>query len=111
MIDSRLLALCLGNVVVGTGTMVVPGTLPALTRGLQIDLPAGGRLVAAFAATVCVMTPLLAAWLSRIDRRVLLSGSLVVFAAGHVASALASSYETMLVTRVASALVTGLFTS
>ena len=111
MIDSRLLALCLGNVVVGTGTMVVPGTLPALTRGLQIDLPAGGRLVAAFAATVCVMTPLLAAWLSRVDRRVLLSGSLVVFAAGHVASALASSYETMLVTRVASALVTGLFTS
>lgn len=111
MIDPRLLALCLGNVVVGTGTMVVPGTLPALTRGLQIDLPAGGRLIAAFAATVCVMTPLLAAWLSRMDRRVLLTAALLVFAAGHAASALATSYESMLATRVASALVAGLFTS
>ncbi|MBL8533715.1 MAG: MFS transporter [Betaproteobacteria bacterium] len=109
--NNRLLALCLGNVVIGTGTMVVQGMLPVLASGLDIGLHSAGRLIAAFAFTVCVFTPLLAAWLSRLDRRWLLSGALALFAVGHLASALATSYGWMLITRVVSALSAGLFTS
>ncbi len=109
--DNRLVALCVGNAIIGTGTMLVPGMLPVLTAGLHVDLPAGGRLIAAFGLTVCVLTPVLAGWLSRIDRRVLLSVLLLLFCAGHAVAALADSYGVVLATRVACAISAGLFTS
>lgn len=107
----RLVALCFGNFAIGTGTMVVPGMLPVLADGLGVDIPAAGRLIAAFAVTLCVLTPLLAAWLSRVDRRALLAVLLLIYAAGHAWSASASSYTEVLLSRVASAVSAGLFTS
>src|SRR5258706_13797265 len=66
---ASLLALCFGNFVIGTGTLIVPGMLPQLADGLGVSLPIAGLLVTAFAAAVCVSAPLLAAATSRLDRR------------------------------------------
>lgn len=109
--DRRLIALCAGNAVIGTGTMVVPGMLPDLTRGLGVDLQAGGRLIAAFGLTVCLLTPVLAGWFSRIDRRHLLTALLLLFLAGHAIAGLVDDYAGVMATRIAVAISAGLFTS
>src|SRR5258706_4794028 len=66
---ASLLALCFGNFVIGTGTLIVPGMLPQLADGLGVSLPIAGLLVTPFAAAVFVSAPLLAAATSRLDRR------------------------------------------
>lgn len=106
-----LIALCFGNFAIGTGTMVVPGTLPVLADGLAVSVPTAGRLIAAFALTLAVLTPLLAGWLSRVDRRQLLAALLLLYVAGHAWSAVAGSYTEVLLSRVACAVSAGLFTS
>lgn len=106
-----LLALCFGNFVIGTGTLIVPGMLPQLAEGLGVSLAYAGLLVTAFAATVCVGAPVLATATGRFDRRVLLTATLVLYVAGHVAAALVSSYGAMLAVRIASSAGAALFTA
>ena len=49
--DLRLLVLCFGNFIIGTGTLIVPGMLPALARGLGVNVPVAAQLITAFAFT------------------------------------------------------------
>lgn len=109
--DRRLLALCFGNFVIGTGTLVVPGSLSAIAEGLGVTVPDAGRLIVAFAVTVCVLSPLLAGITSRFERRGLLCAMLVLFAVGHAIAYVAESYSLVLASRVVSAIAAGLFTS
>lgn len=108
---ASLLALCFGNFMIGTGTLIVPGMLPQLAAGLGVSLPLAGMLVTAFAATVCVGAPLLATATGRFDRRVLLTATLALYVAGHLAAALVSSYGAMLAVRIASSAGAALFTA
>jgi predicted MFS family arabinose efflux permease len=108
---ASLLALCLGNFVIGTGTLIVPGMLPQLAEGLGVSLSHAGLLVTAFAATVCVGAPLLASATGRFDRRSLLAATLVLYLAGHLAAAAVSSYAAMLAVRVVTSAGAALFTA
>ena len=108
---ASLLALCFGNFIIGTGTLIVPGMLPQLAEGLGVSLPAAGQLVTAFAAATCVGAPLLAGATSRVDRRVLLIAMQLVFVAGHLAAALISSFWPMLVVRVLTSVGAALYTA
>ena len=108
---ASLLALCFGNFIIGTGTLVVPGMLPALAQDLQVGLPVAGQLVSAFAFTVCISAPLLAGATSRFDRRKLLFSMQLLYVAGHVAAALVSSFAPMLVARVITSFGAALFTA
>lgn len=109
--DRRLLALCFGNFVIGTGTLIVPGMLATLAEGLEVSIPVAGRLIAAFALTVAVGAPLLAAATSRFDRRKLLFAMQLLFVAGHLAAAFAPGYWVVLIARVGSASSAALFTA
>lgn len=109
--DRRLLVLCFGNFVIGTGTLIVPGMLSVLADGLGVGIPMAGRLIAAFALTVAIGAPLLAGATSRIDRRKLLVAMQVLFVAGHLLAAFAPDYLVVLIARVASASSAALFTS
>ena len=109
--DSRLLVLCFGNFIVGTGTLIVPGMLPALAHGLGVTVPVAAQLITAFAFTVCVTAPPLAALTARFDRRALLIGVQLLFAGGHLACAFASSLNELLVLRVLSSFGAALFTA
>ena len=95
VMPASLVALCFGNFVIGTGTLIVPGMLPALAEGLGVSLPVAGQLVSAFAFTVCLSAPLLAGATSRYDRRKLLVAMQLVFVAGHLAAALLSAFAPM----------------
>ena len=74
---SQLLALCFGNFIIGTGTMIVPGMLPALAEGLNVSLPVAGQLVTVFAVSIGITAPILSGATSRFDRRLLLGASSV----------------------------------
>ena len=108
---ARLVALCFGNFVIGTGTLIVPGMLPALAQGLGVTLPEAGHLISAFAFTICIGAPLLAGATSRVDRRVLLASMQLLFCAGHAAAALAPSYLPLLAIRVVTSVGAALFTA
>ena len=55
--NPRLLVLCFGNFIIGTGTLIVPGMLPALARGLDVTIPVAAQLITAFAFPVCITAP------------------------------------------------------
>jgi predicted MFS family arabinose efflux permease len=109
--NPRLLVLCFGNFIIGTGTLIVPGMLPALAHGLGVNVPVAAQLITAFAFTVCVTAPPLAALTARFDRRALLASVQLLFAAGHFASAFASSLHELLLLRVLSSVGAALFTA
>ena len=109
--NPRLLVLCFGNFIIGTGTLIVPGMLPSLAHGLGVTVPVAAQLITAFAFTVCITAPPLAALTARFDRRALLVTVQLLFAAGHFASAFASSLHELLVLRVLSSVGAALFTA
>jgi DHA1 family inner membrane transport protein len=82
-------SLLAGNFVIGCGVMVVGGTLNDLTHDLHISVTRGGQLIALAALFMGVGAPLLAALVSRWDRRRLLSLAMLWYALGHALCALA----------------------
>ena len=105
----RLIALCFGNFMIATGTFIVPGMLPALAEGLNVSMPVAGQLVTVFAVTIGVTAPVLSGLTSRHDRRLLLVGTMLLFFAGHLASALISTHALMMVVRAVTSISAGLY--
>jgi predicted MFS family arabinose efflux permease len=105
----QLLALCFGNFIIGTGTMIVPGMLPALAEGLNVSLPVAGQLVTVFAVSIGITAPILSGATSRYDRRLLLVGIMLLYFVGHLVSALISSHTVMMVVRAITAISAGLY--
>jgi predicted MFS family arabinose efflux permease len=104
-------SLTLGNFAIGAGAMVMPGMLLEMSRDLQVSPAAVGLLISAFAMAVCIGGPFLSGWTSRIERRTLLTASLILYAVTHLAAALAPGYQSLLVIRVLTAIGAGLFTA
>lgn len=103
-------ALMLGNLVTGCSVLAPAGMLPELSAGLGISIHAAGLLITFGAITLCIGSPLTAWLTSRIERRVLLSTTLAVLAAGNLASAFASDYTSLLVIRLVMLAVGALYT-
>ncbi len=109
--QSRLWALTLGNFAIGTGVMIVPGMLNELSTDLHTSPAAIGMLISAFALTICISGPFLASWTSAIERRTLLTGALLLYAATHLIAACAPGYNTLLAARMVTAIGAALFTA
>ncbi|KRB94208.1 MFS transporter [Noviherbaspirillum sp. Root189] len=107
----RLWSLTLGNFAIGTGVMVVPGMLNELAADLAISHAMVGMLISGFAMMICVGGPFLASWTTAIDRRKLLTASLVLYAVMHGVAALAPDYTSLLVIRIVTAIGAALFTA
>jgi predicted MFS family arabinose efflux permease len=103
-------ALMFGNFCIGCGVMVVAGSLNDLTRSLQVSVAAAGQLITVAAALIAVGAPLLAGLLARIDRRRLLAGALLWYAAGHLAGALMPAYAWLLPVRALGVVAAAVFT-
>jgi hypothetical protein len=102
--------LALGNFVVGLSILLPTGMLAELSLGLGVPIGTVGLLISAGAGVVCVSPPLVAWITSRIDRRTLLSSILLWLALGHVASAFAPNYASLLAIRLAMLAFAGAFT-
>ncbi|HRO30258.1 MFS transporter [Citricoccus sp.] len=106
-----ILALALGGFAIGTTEFAIMGLLPQAVADLEVDLPAGGILISAYALGVVVGAPLLAAGLARVDRKVSALSLMAMFVIGHAASLLAPDFATMLVARFISGLPHGAYFS
>ncbi|HXM30800.1 MAG TPA: MFS transporter, partial [Xanthobacteraceae bacterium] len=99
-----------GNFAVGLAVLAPAGMILELSRGLSVTVRDAGFLITAGAVVLCFASPI-SAWLtSRFDRRLLLAASLFVLAAGHLASAFAPDYYSLLAARVLMLAVGALYT-
>jgi predicted MFS family arabinose efflux permease len=105
-----IVALALGNLVVGLSILLPTGMLAELSLGLDVPIGTVGLLISLGAGVVCVSPPLVAWITSRIDRRELLSSILLSLALGHIASAFAPNYPSLLAIRLAMLAFAGAFT-
>ncbi|MFI5935172.1 MFS transporter [Actinoplanes sp. NPDC051494] len=115
---TALLTLALGGVAVGLTEFVAMGLLPEIARGL---LPAeyaasssdavakAGWMISAYALGVVVGAPTIAALTARLPRKKLVLGLLVLFVLGTIGSALAPTFELVLVARFVAALPHGAY--
>lgn len=99
-----------GNFVIGSGVMVVPGTLNELSASLQVDAATAGQLISAAAVVMCIGAPLMAAIAGGWDRRRLLALSLAWFGLLHLACTLATSLSALMPLRVLAMISAALFT-
>ncbi len=105
-----LWALLCGNFVIGTGVMLVPGSLGNISSSLNVGIASAGQLITAGAVLICLGAPLLAALVGSWDRRKLLAGAMLWYGLLHAACALAPNYPSLMVLRVLAMLAPALFT-
>ncbi|WP_166870336.1 MFS transporter [Salinibacterium sp. ZJ450] len=113
-----LIALALGGFGIGATEFAAMGLLPDLARDLLPDLYAAspeeanaraGWLISAYALGVVVGAPTIAALVARFPRKAVLLALAVAFTVGTVASALAPTFETVLVARFLAGLPHGAY--
>ncbi|WP_061962084.1 MFS transporter [Demequina flava] len=113
-----LLALALGGFGIGTTEFVAMGLLPDIARDLLPDLWASdqeaalgqaGWVISAYAAGVVVGAPTIAAFAARFPRKAVLLILATAFTLGTVASALAPTFETVVVARFLAGLPHGAY--
>lgn len=109
-LPAALWALLAGNFVIGTGVMVVPGTLNELSTSLQVSAATAGQLITAAAVVMCLGAPLLAAVVAGWDRRVLLACTMLWYAAGHLLATLMPNFGGLLVVRMLTVVAPAIFT-
>ncbi|MBM9536951.1 MFS transporter [Desulfobulbus alkaliphilus] len=95
-----LWALMFGNFVIGTGVLAPAGMIKDLSRAFGVDVATVALLIAYGGALLCFQSPLLALVTNRLDRRYLLTGALLLFAMGHLFSALATNFSMLLTIRL-----------
>lgn len=105
-----LWALLFGNFVIGTGVMVVPGTLNDISASLQVSIPVAGQLISAAALLMCLGAPLCAAVVAGWDRRRLLALSMVWYGLLHLLSATMPNFASLMVVRVLAVISPAIFT-
>ena len=101
--------LAAGVFLMGTTEFIVAGILPEIASDIGVDIAGAGLMITVFAVGMIVGTPLMAIATLKLQRRLALSLSLVVFAVGHVVVALTSSFPVILAMRFVTALATGAF--
>ncbi|MGE0348242.1 MFS transporter [Hydrogenophaga sp.] len=105
-----LWALMVGNFVIGTGVMVVPGTLNDISASLGVSIPQAGQLITAAAILMGLGAPVFASLVAGWDRRRLLALSLVWYGVLTAACAIAPNYAALLPLRVLAVIAPAVFT-
>jgi MFS transporter, DHA1 family, inner membrane transport protein len=102
--------LMLGNFIIGTGVLLPAGLLNDFTSAFSISPARAGLLLFVGGLVVGIGAPIFAALTSRIERRVILTAALLLYAAGHAAAAVAPSFELQVVLRAITLVGAAVFT-
>ena len=102
--------LLFGNFVIGTGVMVVPGTLNDISSSLAIPVPVAGQLISAAALMMALGAPLFATVVAGWDRRRLLALTMVWYALLLGLCALTQDFATLMLLRVLAVMSPAIFT-
>ncbi len=106
-----LLALAISAFAIGTTEFISVGLLPLIAGDLDISLPIAGLTVTLYALGVTIGAPVLTSLTSRMPRKTLLIGIMVVFIIGNGLAAAATGVGLLLAARVVSAFAHGIFMS
>ncbi|MFI7521324.1 MFS transporter [Micromonospora globbae] len=104
-----LLALAIGAFGIGLTEFVIMGLLPEVAADFAVSEPVAGWLISGYALSVAVGGVALTAAVTRLPRKQVLLGLMVLFIVGNLLSAVAGHYPTMMVGRVVAALCHGAF--
>jgi MFS transporter, DHA1 family, inner membrane transport protein len=105
-----LWVLLTGNLIIGTGVLMPSGILNILASEFSVSLATAGYLALTGGIVVGIGAPLVAAFTSRIDRRKLLTFAILLYAAGHLASAFARDFTSLTVIRMVMMIGATIFT-
>ena len=109
-LPTSLWALLFGNFVIGTGIMVVPGTLNDISHSLQISTATAGQLISAAALMVCLGAPVFATLIRNWDRRQLLALCMAWYGALHLLCATLPGFSSLLPLRILAVIPAAIFT-
>lgn len=104
-----IFALAVGAFAIGTAEFAAMSLVPFFVADLGIDEPTAGHAISAYALGVVIGAPIVAVLAARMARRTLLLGLMALFAAGNALSALAPSYEALLLFRFLAGLPHGAY--
>ena len=104
-----LIALALGGFGIGLTEFVIMGLLPEVAADFGVTEASAGWLISGYALAVVVGALGLTAAVTRLDRKPVLAGLLVLFIVGNLLSAAAADYWPMMLGRVIAALAHGAF--
>lgn len=107
--DAPLFWMAAGSFAIGTEGFMIAALLPAMAADLSVSVGVAGQLVAAFALTYAVSSPLLTTLTGSWDRRRLLILCMAAFAAGNVLAGAATNFTAVLVARLLLAAAAGLY--
>ena len=105
-----LWALLFGNFVIGTGVMIVPGTLSVISQSMGVSVAVAGQLISAGALLMCIGAPLFASVVAGWDRRRLLALTMLWYAALHALCATMPDFSSLLIVRVMTMISPAIFT-
>lgn len=99
-----LAALFTAALALGTDEFVIAGVLNDVALDLDVTPGAAGQLVTGFALAFAIGAPLLAVWLGRHPRRLVLSGGLTAFVLANIGCAFAPDLTVLLTLRIVAGL-------
>jgi MFS transporter, DHA1 family, inner membrane transport protein len=102
--------LMLGNFIIGTGVLLPAGLLNDFTAEFSISASKAGLMLFVGGLVVGIGAPVFAAFTSRIERRMILTAALLLYAVGHAAAALAPGFELQLFIRAVTVIGAAIFT-
>jgi DHA1 family inner membrane transport protein len=108
-VSLSLLALALGGFAIGTTEFATMGVLPDIAGDLDVSIPSAGHAITAYALGVVVGAPLFAVLGARSPRKGLLLWLAVGLGAFNLMSALAPTFETLVLARFLSGLPHGAY--
>lgn len=104
-----LIALAVGSFGIGLTEFVIMGLLPEVAADYGVSESAAGWLISGYALSVVVGALLLTAATTRLDRKKVLLGLVVLFILGNVITAAAPTYGIAMTGRIVAALCHGAF--
>jgi predicted MFS family arabinose efflux permease len=107
---ARITLLAAAMFVIGTDGFVVAGLLRDISTAAGVAVTVAGQLITVFALTYAVASPVTASLFGTVERKRLMVGAMVVFAAGNALVAATASYPVLFVGRVVAALGAASFT-
>jgi DHA1 family inner membrane transport protein len=104
-----LAVLFLGAFVMGSSELLIVGVLDLVAGDLSVSVSTAGTLVTGYALGLAIGGPILTALTIRLNRRTILSGTLMLAIACNLIVALSTSYDLTLVARTLTGALAGLF--
>lgn len=107
--DKRLIWLAVGSFAMSTVGFVFSSLLPAIAGDTHTSVPHAGHLITTFSLAYAIGAPVLSALTGAVDRRRVLTATMLAFIVGNIVAASSSSFGGLLAAQILMGASAGLF--